>query len=102
MQRHSRTLTPASPVHYCSALYRERWRSKSQRIVEALKGIHGLEAHVQEGSIYQGPTVPTTPVAPDNSWDGSTSGEIVQALVKGDPLIGVNYYCRCATIILAG
>ena len=46
--------------------------------------------------------MPTTPVAPDNSWDGSTSGEIVQALVKGDPLIGVNYFCRCATIILAG
>jgi L-seryl-tRNA(Ser) seleniumtransferase len=63
------------------------WRAKSQRIVDAAAGVHGVEAYVHEGPNYEGPTAPTAWIVLGESRQGPSVEDVEQALLQGDPPI---------------
>ncbi len=63
------------------------WRAKSQVIVDAMKNVAGVNAHVYEGPIYPGPNAPTAVITFDDAWTGPTAAEITEQFRQGDPPI---------------
>ena len=63
------------------------WRSKANVVLRAVEGVEDVNAHLNEGPIYPGPTAPTATFVLDEFWQGPSAGELAEAMLDGDPPI---------------